>query len=542
MREENKFFLILFSLVMLLTVAVHLVYVFDEGRLFLNADLNFYNPYFSIMNSPHSWDQMISQYTSQKALFYLFNNFLFLALEGMRIPVNLTLVRLANLAYYFLLIFGIYRLGASLHNRSVGLLSAAMVAAVPILDNFSRSFTVQFHIIGPIVLAIALATDQLKKPGSYGAFAGIATLCALSVLIHPIGLFFSAILYFFFLVFLLGQKHPRKSRLIRYGFSVALFGILIFPLYSQLPNYFVEKTRFFYSSGFSLPSLANTFGLWETLTFKVFFGVWNCCLLLVLLAGIFLMGKKIKISLSSRESFLFFITTSYLLFSLYIALHAAEITDVMIFNALVPPLLLSVFAKRTQEHRYGRHIIFVLAIAVFLSSGIIKARLLTPIDRLPDDEYFVSHYRHIVVDPDWIQNVQQTLAEQPEFNDSPICTTSTFVGHKTAPDKMIYDLREMLKCGLHLLGRPVVYSCVPESAPIHIEFVFSLERQPADFYAQYLLDHYRIQPNDHRLLSWKHLNQQLDTYDMVNQLRMVIVHFPTKTVSPEISLASSTTH
>ncbi len=407
---------VLCGALLLLAVGVHLAHSVYDGRIILDHDQIFLDLFHNIhIAGPDAgtpWRQLVSAWETSFAYFYLLVSSLLAGLYALGVTVDLTLYRLFNLAFYALLLGGAWRLGTLLANdRRVGLLSAAAVCCLPVIDNFSRSYTIHFHLTALMLMALVEMVSLLRDRRTMRAYPLLGVWCGLATLVHPIGLMQSAPLYFLLALHLLRHRKNVDGIVLKFAAAVAPAAILAAPVLHKLADYSGSRAHFLSAEALVSAGLAQNFYEWLRESTITFFGPGYLALFALVgaIAAAHLIRSRPR---KPAEMHLTAIVAVYGAMICLVRLNAGFTADFMIIHAVAVCLSLAVAWRALAARAKARYWLAALTVAVFLLGGLDKA---ARVDAYPADRYvaprieFIYHQK-MVVAPDWIMSLEHALA------------------------------------------------------------------------------------------------------------------------------------
>lgn len=520
---------VLFGCVLFLAVAAHLAHSVYDGRIILDHDQIFLDLFHNIHIAEPSegsvWKQLALGWGSSFAYFYLLISSLLTSLHALGVTVDLLTYRLVNLAFYALLLFGGYRLGSLLAGRRVGLLAAAAIAALPVIDNFSRSYTIHFHLTALMLMAQVEMIRLLRDRHATTPYPLLGVWCGLATLVHPIGLMQSAPIFLFLAIHLVVQRKTVSRKLLKFALALLPLLPLTAPVLRKLTHYSASRVHFLSVSAFSFQSLTRNFIEWLHEISLIFFGPAYLALFGAL-AGVGVYHLARARSRHPADLYLAAILAVYTAMALLVRLNAGFTADFMIIHALLICLTLAL-AWREWSGRPGAKVFLpALAAAVVLLGGAYKAGR---VDVFPADQYvaprqeFVYHQK-IVVEPDWIFSIEHAFARAG----LPVAVPVGFYRERLDPTSSRPNeiaTTYLMQTGLQLLGRHAVLVGQDEPARVRLE-LYQLDRPyTARETARLLTERVGRQPGDFAAVQWFVKNGMYQTYGLNTENALFVLRF-----------------
>jgi len=251
-KRENSFLhYFLLGSTLLLTVLVQLFYSLYDVRSLPDHDLFFAGSFFSVyyhLLGDHSLFAMFAQIGRENPT-YPFITFLLSCLAYI-IPTNLTLFRLFTFVFYLLLILAGYRIGDRLANKKVGLLCAFVLATLPVFDNYSRKFDLQFHAAVMALWAYYYALTIFKTTWTSRHSLLLGLLIGAAVTTHPTAVVTLMPLLVFLFIFVLTEGKQSRWPWLKISLIIiaAALPILVFLNYFITP-YLAKMSQADFLSG-----------------------------------------------------------------------------------------------------------------------------------------------------------------------------------------------------------------------------------------------------------------------------------------------------
>ena len=235
-RETSFLHYFLLGSILLLAVIVQLFYSLYDGRSFPDHDFYFAGSFFSVYHyllGDHSLSAMFAQIGRENPAYPFIT--LLLSFLSYVIPPNLTLFRLFTFVFYLLMILAGYRIGNRLANKKVGLLCAFVLATLPVFDNSSRKFDLQFNAVTIVLWAYYYALTIFKTTWTFRHSFILGLLIGIGVTTHPTAIVTLMPLFIFLLIFVLTDGKQTSWRWLK---------ITLFIIAAALPvllflNYFI---------------------------------------------------------------------------------------------------------------------------------------------------------------------------------------------------------------------------------------------------------------------------------------------------------------
>ncbi|HPQ69471.1 MAG TPA: hypothetical protein PKW95_10090 [bacterium] len=521
---------VLCGALLLLAVGVHLAHSVYDGRIILDHDQIFLDLFHNIhIAGPDAgtpWRQLVFAWETSFAYFYLLISSLLAGLHALGVTVDLTLYRLFNPAFYALLLIGAWRLGTLLaDDRRVGLLSAAAVCCLPVIDNFSRSYTIHFHLTALMLMALVEMVRLLRDRHTFSAYPLLGMWCGLATLVHPIGLMQSAPIYFLLALHLLRERKSVGRGALKFAAAVAPAAILAVPVLHKLTDYSGSRAHFLSAEALASAGLAQNFYEWLRESTITFFGPGYLALFAVLgtIAVAHLIRSRPR---KPAEMYLAAIVAAYGAMICLVRLNAGFTADFMIIHAAAVCLSLAVAWRALAARAKARYWLGALTVAVFLLGGLDKA---ARVDAYPADRYvaprieFIYH-RKMVVEPDWVMSVEQALARAG----APQSLTIAFGRERLDPESPRPNEMAsayLLRAGLQLLGRhaEIVEPDLP--APVTVEALQLDRAYAARETADVLAARIGRQAADFADVQWFVKNGMFQAYGLNTENVLLIVRF-----------------
>lgn len=213
-----------------------------DGRSLPDHDIFFGGWFFSIYHfllGDHSLPAMFEQIGRENPT-YPFITILLSCLSYF-VSLNLPFFRLFTFAFYLLMILAGYRIGDRLANKNVGLLCAFVLATLPVFDNSSRKFDLQFHAVTIVLWAYYYALTIFKTNWTFRHTIMLGLLTGIAITTHPTAVVTLIPLLFFLFIYVLteGKQAPWRWLKIALFIIVAALPALLFLDYFITP-YFIK--------------------------------------------------------------------------------------------------------------------------------------------------------------------------------------------------------------------------------------------------------------------------------------------------------------
>jgi len=522
---------VLCGALLLLGVGVHLAHSAYDGRIILDHDQIFldlfYNIHLAGPDEGSPWLLLKEAWENSFAYFYLLVGSLLAGLHALGATVDLTLYRLFNLAFYALLLGGAWRLGTLLAaDRRVGLLAAAAVCCLPVIDNFSRSYTIHFHLTALMLMALAEMVRLLQDRRTFSAYPLLGVWSGLAILVHPIGLMQSAPIYCLLAWHLLRQRRSVDRAALKFLAAVAPAAILAMPMLHKLADYSGSRAHFLSAKAFASAGLAQNAYEWLRESTIVFYGPGYLALFAVLgaVGAVHLLRVRPR---RPAEMYLTAIVIIYGAMIFLVRLNAGFTADFMILHAVSVCLSLTVawrvFAARTNARLW----LGALTVAVYLLGGLDKAARVDvyPADRSVAPRIEFIYHQKAVVEPDWIMSLENALARAGAPKSLTIAFSRKRLDPQSSrPDEMASAY--LLRAGLQLLGRrAAVIEGDSPAAPVMVEALQLDRASTAHETANALAVHIGRQPTDFAGVQWFVKNGLFQAYGLNTENALLIVRY-----------------
>ncbi|HPQ69473.1 MAG TPA: glycosyltransferase family 39 protein [bacterium] len=400
----------------LLSLGVHLAHSVYDGRIFFDHDWYFTETFHDFLNAPpHGFGKFADwlRIDLPGGTYYPLIN-LGLGLISSIKPINLFMYRSFNLLFLALLMFGAYRLGALLADRRAGLLCAVALAALPVIDDASRSFNPHFHAAAFMLLACAFTVRVMQKPELRLAYPAIGVLCGLAVMTHPISLMQSSLVFGFLFLLAVSRKNLRGNAL-RFVTALACFLLVAQPFLRALPGYSREKSLFLLNPATSAPLLAAMAKDWLIDISFGFFGPW-----FLFVFGLFLVvGLHHVFAAKDRRLDDLFLMISLLFnasLSLVTRFSGGFTNDFLLFACLAAVLLPAIAWRELQRLPRWRKFVPLMILLLFMAASMQKSAALTTYPSGDSLEYrarFLPSRGRLVSEPGWLLRTMDELRRRP---------------------------------------------------------------------------------------------------------------------------------
>lgn len=244
MFNKKTIFILLASLLILLAL-VHFLYGGFDGRLVIDHD-DYYLQHFGDhhRNTP-----------AELALHLVDGTTLYIGVNGLLMFLDLTvgmnafIYRALPFIFYILLVLGAFAIGKELGDEKLGLISAFLVATIPLADNLSRKYFLQHDQACLLIWAYWLALQIARGRWSWGRLVGCGLIVGLAEWVHPLAFLQSIPIFIFLLLFprLAGEQKPSdKTKAYATAFLVPLIAFLFaLPLVLHVVGHSAESERIF---------------------------------------------------------------------------------------------------------------------------------------------------------------------------------------------------------------------------------------------------------------------------------------------------------
>jgi len=320
----------------------------------------------------------------------------YLETVGLFCKMNLFAYRLANLPFFILLILGAYALTGRMTNKYWGLLAAFITATMPVLDNFSRKYTLHFQAASFLIWAFYLALIISQGRQRRGNFLWLGLAVGLAMDVHPAAVLQSLPIFVFLCLWpvFAAQKAPRYWPKLAGSVLTAL--ITAWPVLRLFPQYWTEKSGRFIDSAESVMNWPMLSHHLRSAAGDVFYSYVGRYYFSVLLLAALVLAFNLR-RIRDRESGFYLLLGAvvfYYVGALNAGISLASHHDYLILSVLLAPFLINEVYRLYQwidRPPWSKVILVWLALLVLTTGTFEKNR---PLARAALDQGGIYYFHY----------------------------------------------------------------------------------------------------------------------------------------------------